>query len=170
MNQHTRLDGNPIPFIDVAAQRRLGGTVVNGWQFNTIVTAQTGSPFSIVYPVFGGSYSLRPNVTGPILTPHSISGKWFTGNFTKPAAGTDGNVQRNSLYGPGLASGDVSLFKTLHFTERFGTELRAEVYNITNTPQFQNPDTYLGDANFGLVSATRLASERQMQMAVRFVF
>jgi hypothetical protein len=79
-------------------------------------------------------------------------------------------VQRNSLYGAGLASGDVSLFKTVHFTERFGAELRAEIYNITNTPQFQNPDSFLGDANFSLVSATRLASERQMQMAVRFLF
>jgi hypothetical protein len=144
--------------------------VIGGWQFNTIVTAQTGSPFTLVYPVFGGSYSLRPNVTGPIYTPHSILGPWFTGNFSPPAPGTDGNVQRNSLYGAGLASGDVSLFKTVHFTERFGAELRAEIYNITNTPQFQNPDSFLGDANFSLVSATRLASERQMQMAVRFLF
>ena len=143
---------------------------LGGWQLNTIVTAQTGSPFSIVYPVFGGSYSLRANATGPILQPHSIRGQWFTGNFSQPAPGTDGNVQRNSLYGPGLASGDVSLFKTLKLTERFSTELRAEVYNVTNTPAFTNPDTNPADANFGRITGTRLASERQMQMAVRFLF
>lgn len=143
---------------------------LGGWQMNTIVTAQTGSPFSIVYPVYGGGTSLRANAAGPILQPHSITNKFFTGNFSQPAAGTDGNVGRNSLYGPGLAEGDVSLFKTLHFTERFGTELRAEVYNVTNTPQFTNPDTNPNDGNFGRVSGTRLASERQMQMAVRFVF
>jgi hypothetical protein len=143
---------------------------VGGWQLNTIVTLQTGSPFSVVYPQYGGTYSLRANATGPIRTPHNITTPWFTGNFSQPAPGTDGNVQRNSLYGPGVASGDVSLFKTLHLTERFGAELRAEVYNVTNTPQFQNPDTNPQDANFGLVSATRLASERQMQMAVRFLF
>jgi len=144
--------------------------VVGGWQMNTIVTAQTGSPFSIVYPSYGGTYSLRANVTGPILQPHSIRGQYFTGNFSQPAAGSDGNVARNSLYGPGFATGDVSLFKTLHFTDRFGTELRAEVYNVTNTPQFTNPSGNPSDGNFGRVSATRLASERQMQMAVRFLF
>ena len=144
--------------------------VVGGWQMNTIVTAQTGSPFSILYPSYGGGTSLRANVTGLILQPHSIRGQYFTGNFTQPAAGTEGNLQRNSIYGPGLASGDVSLFKTLHLTERFGAELRAEVYNVTNTPQFTNPDTNPTDGNFGRISGTRLASERQMQMAVRFVF
>jgi hypothetical protein len=143
---------------------------LGGWQMNTIVTAQTGSPFSIDYPVYGGGTSLRANATGPILLPHSITGQYFTGTFSQPAAGTDGNVGRNSIYGPGLAEGDVSLFKTLHFTERFGTELRAEVFNVTNTPQFTNPDTNPGDGNFGRVSGTRLASERQMQMAVRFLF
>src|ERR1700687_1370272 len=29
MNQHTRLDGNPIPFIDVAAQRRRLGSAID---------------------------------------------------------------------------------------------------------------------------------------------
>ena len=29
MNQHTRLDGSPIPFIDVAAQRRRLGSAID---------------------------------------------------------------------------------------------------------------------------------------------
>ena len=29
MNQHTRLDGSPIPFIDVAAQRRRLGNAID---------------------------------------------------------------------------------------------------------------------------------------------
>lgn len=163
--------------LPVGRGRMFGGSmnrgldaVIGGWQMNTIVSAQTGSPFTPVYPTFGGSYSLRPNVNGVINQTHSVSGSWFTGNFSQPAAGTNGNVGRDSLFGPGLASGDVSLFKTVPVTERFKTELRAEVYNITNTPQFQNPDANVPDANFGRITATRLASERQMQMAVRLVF
>jgi len=68
--------------------------------------------------------------------------------------------------------GDVSLFKTLTLTERFKTELRAEAFNITNTPQFTNPSGSWNpsDSNFGLITGTRQASERQLQMAVRILF
>ena len=55
-------------------------------------------------------------------------------------------------------------------TERIKAELRAEVFNVTNTPQFTNPDGNIQDGNFLRVTGTRQASERQMQMAVRFTF
>jgi hypothetical protein len=36
------------------------------------------------------------------------------------------------------------VFKYLSLTERVKTELRAEAFNITNTPQFTNPDSNVG--------------------------
>ncbi|AFL87537.1 hypothetical protein Terro_1227 [Terriglobus roseus DSM 18391] len=148
--------------------------IVGGWQLNTIVQAQTGTPFSVTFPVYGGGTSIRADYANngqPIYT-HSIQG-----NYINPAAfsktqpnGRQGNTGRNQFYGPGFAAGDVSMFKTLGVTERLKTELRAEVFNVTNTPQFQNPDGTITDGNFGKVTATRLASERQMQMAIRFLF
>lgn len=145
-------------------------TVAGGWQFNAIVQAETGTPFNIVYPQYGGNFSIRANHDGPIALTHSISKGWFdpTG-FSKPAVG-DGNVGRNGVYGPGIAEGDISMFKNISFTERLKCELRAEAFNITNTPQFTNPDGNVTDGNFGLISATRQYSERQLQMAVRFTF
>ncbi len=153
-----------------------------GWQINTIVQAETGTPFSILFNQYGNTFSPRANAVTPVQVTHSVAGPYFTGAFTVPAAGQEGNTGRNEFYGPGLATGDVSLFKTLHITERFGTELRAEIFNVTNTPQFGGPDTTLQDASsnngvyttagtrFGRITSVRLASERQMQMAVRFVF
>ncbi len=153
-----------------------------GWQLNTIVQAETGTPFSILFNEYGNTFSPRANAVVPVHVTHSVAGPYFTGAFTVPAPGQEGNTGRNEFYGPGLATGDVSLFKTLHFTERFGTELRAEIFNVTNTPQFGGPDTTLQDASanngvyttadtrFGRISSVRLASERQMQMAVRFTF
>ena len=156
-----------------------------GWQLNSIVQAATGSPYSVLFNQYGGTYSLRANAIGPVRTTHSIANPYLTGTFAMPAAGQEGNTGRNAFYGPGLASGDVSLFKTLHFTERFGTELRAEIFNVTNTPQFTNPDSNPADGkknadgsytisatsgSFGRVTGSRQASERQMQMAVRFLF
>jgi carboxypeptidase family protein len=145
-----------------------------GWQFNTVVSAQSGTPFTVIgVENYGNTYSLRANqvVAGNPVT-HSVLSQPYlvTSDFAAPAAGTEGNTGRNEFYGPGVAEGDVSLFKTLHLTERFGTELRAEVYNVTNTPQFTNPDANLPDGTFGQITASRQYSERQMQMAVRFIF
>ena len=146
-------------------------SVLGGWQLNTIVQAEDGTPVTITYPQYGGNFSIRASHDGPVKLPHGISSYWFdpTG-FYKPALGTDGNLGRNGVYGPGLVSGDVSVFKNLNVTERVKAELRAEAFNITNTPQFTNPDSNVGDGNFGQISATRQYSERQLQMAVRFTF
>ncbi len=144
-----------------------------GWQLNTIVSAQTGTPFTVTgIEGNGQTYDLRANETGGAPITHQVlSGPYLNkADFSSPATGVEGNTGRNAFYGPGLAEGDVSLFKTLHFTERFSSELRAEVYNVTNTPQFTNPDAYVKDGTFGQITGTREYSERQMQMAVRFLF
>ena len=146
-------------------------TIAGGWQINTIVQAETGTPFTVTYPQYGGNYSIRASANGPIPQPHSISGHWFDPTvFFKPALGTDGNIPRNFLHGPGIAQGDVSVFKNISLTERVKAELRAEAFNVTNTPQFTNPDSNVGDGSFGQISGTRQYSERQLQMAVRFTF
>lgn len=145
--------------------------LAGGWQINAIVQAQTGTPLSITTQDFSGNYSPRASAVGGLSLPRSISGLWFnTSNIVATPLGSEGNIGRNSVYGPGTAQGDVSLFKTLHFTDRFATELRAESFNITNTPQFQNPVGNTSDGNFGRVTATRQYSERQLQMAIRLLF
>jgi hypothetical protein len=144
-----------------------------GWQLNTIVSAETGSPFTITgIEGNGQTYDLRANKTGGYPYTHSVlSGPYLAkADFSAPSAGTEGNTARNGFYGPELAEGDVSLFKTLHLTDRLGAELRAEIYNVTNTPQFTNPDANILDGTFGQITGTREYSERQMQMAVRFTF
>ena len=146
-------------------------TMLGGWQLNTVVQAENGTPVTVSYPQYGGNFSIRASHNGPVSLPHGISGNWFDpSGFYKPALGSDGNLERNAVFGPGFASGDLSIFKNLAFTERVKTELRAEAFNITNTPQFTNPDSNVGDGNFGRISATRQYSERQLQMAVRFTF
>jgi hypothetical protein len=86
------------------------------------------------------------------------------------ANGQQGNVPRNSLYGPGFKDLDLSVFKDLSITERVRTQLRGEAFNLTNTPAFTNPVSNLTDPNAGRITATRQSSERQIQLAVRFTF
>ncbi len=61
--------------------------------------------------------------------------------FSVPKPGTYGNSARNSLAGPSLAQLDLTLSKKFAVSERASLELRGEVYNITNHPNFANPGT-----------------------------
>ncbi|HEY0786128.1 MAG TPA: TonB-dependent receptor [Acidobacteriaceae bacterium] len=150
---------------------------VGGWQFNTIAQLGTGTPFNLNV---GGNPSNQPDRIGSFSVSHSIVHPYFTTTaFADPPSvhannqtvwTRPGTFGRNQIYGPGTKTVDVSLFKTVPLTERVGAELRAEAFNALNTPQFTNPDGNLYDGNFGLITGTRQASERQLQFAVRFTF
>ena len=86
-------------------------------------------------------------------SPVTINGRvragqsWFdTSGFSAPASLTFGNVGRNILTGPDLVNLDFSLFRKFAFTEHMGLELRAETFNLTNTPHFNNPGGTFGSA------------------------
>jgi hypothetical protein len=70
---------------------------------------------------------------------------------------------------------DFSVFKNTHFAESKVLQLRAEFFNLFNTPQFDNPATTVGTSTFGKVSSAgsepvfqRL--ERQIQLAAKVDF
>jgi hypothetical protein len=46
-----------------------------------------------------------------------------------------------------------SLFKDTHLTESKVLQLRAEVFNLANTPQFNNPAATVGSGAFGTISS-----------------
>ena len=48
-------------------------------------------------------------------------------------------------------------------------QLRMEVYNVTNTPSFGNPNGQLGNAAFGTITNT-IGTPRQMQFAAKLLF
>ncbi len=145
--------------------------IAGGWQINSLVQLQSGQPFTVQYPDYGGNFSQRPVQTGRLAQPHSISGTWFDrAVYSRPAAAAQGSVGRNSLYGPGFVDLDLSIFKDIAITERVHTELRGEAFNLTNTPAFTNPLGDLTNPNAGKINGVRQNSERQLQLAVRFTF
>ena len=56
-----------------------------------------------------------------------------------------------------MANIDFSLFKTFSLLERFKAQFRAEVFNMTNTPQFYGPNTTFGISTFGQITAQRIS-------------
>jgi hypothetical protein len=153
--------------------------LIGGWQVNIIGRIASGNPFDLSAG-FGTSNLDRPDFVAPINYPKSISGTWFnTSSFARPpvvlANGQNvfsrlGTLRRDQLYGPGQRSADVSVQKNIQLTERYVLELHGDAFNVTNTPQFTNPDGILTDANYGKVTAIQLDSQRELQLAARFTF
>jgi hypothetical protein len=70
---------------------------------------------------------------------------------------------------------DFSVFKNTHLTESKVLQLRAEIFNLSNTPQFNNPGNTAGSSNAGIISSagstqTFQRTERQIQLAAKINF
>jgi hypothetical protein len=73
---------------------------------------------------------------------------------------------------PGAENMDMSLFKNFNLSKRnegIRLQFRAEAFNVFNHPQFQGPDTIVGDSNFGVITST-VNSPRQLQLALKLYF
>ena len=109
-----------------------------------------GKPVTVaVENLLGGGQSRglqRPDlVLGCDPYTNSASGFWLNpACFSVPQPGTFGNLARNAFYGPGFAQVDTSVSKQFLLTERFRVELRGEIYNILNHPNWANPTVNLG--------------------------
>ncbi len=160
--------------------KRLGGDipktadyVIGGWQWNNVIIKATGTPIDISgAPSTANGQNGRPDYHGGCHTGVSAF-VWLacpTGAFTAPA-GFIGTLRRNAFPGPGTFTWDTSVFKVFSVTQRVKTELRAQVYNLTNTPQFQNPDGNYNNGDFGQLISPRLApTNRELELAIRVSF
>ena len=136
--------------------QRFGGSasglvnkIIGGWQWNGIVNAQSGFPFT---PQAGANVSgtgdtdipdvpnHNPAFTGPVITGvdgFKKTGRYFDpGAFLLPLSGTFGNVTRGSLTGPPLTTVDTSLFKKIRINEQWNLQFRAEVFNGSQSREF----------------------------------
>ena len=154
---------------------------VGGWTVNFQTTMQTGFPLAISQSNLNSSIGTsvqRPNAIGvsPDTTGslESRLGAYINkAAFSLAPQYTFGNLSRTiTERGPGIANIDFSLFKTysaemLHTT--FKAQFRAEVFNLSNTPQFYGPNTTFGSSNFGQIT-TQANFPRVFQLGVRFFF
>ena len=68
----------------------------------------------------------------------------------------------------------MSLFRTFAVTSAVGVQFRAEAFNVTNTPHFNNPNGNVNSGNFGKILSTdanwALARSRQFRFGFRVTF
>jgi hypothetical protein len=82
-----------------------------------------------------------------------------------------GNAGRNTLRGPGFFNLDMSVFRTIAFTEGISLQLRAEALNALNHPNFANPATNVTDpATFGYITSTTGQGSRIFRLGARVSF
>jgi hypothetical protein len=150
--------------------------ILGGWQWNNIITLQTGTPFDLYV---NGTPQDRPDVTGSVSAKISDGHGIITGDFAAPPVNSDGvftrpgTLARNAVYGPGLHTWDTGMVKSATFADRYKVEFRADFFNLFNHPQFDNASFQTNAlstiANPG-TATTRFSSARQLQLALRFTF
>jgi hypothetical protein len=153
-----------------------------GWQFSGILLLRGGLPLTVTQATGVSSTGTgnRPNRVCDGRLDNPTIDRWFDLSCFVPTVdntGTYGDSGRGVIRGPGSFNIDASLIKNT----RFGgvtTEIRIEAFNILNHPQFANPNTVIGNAAAGTISAMLSSPscslcgtvERQVQLGVKVRF
>jgi hypothetical protein len=165
--------------------------MLKGWTLAGIVIVQSGLPMTLTDPNAGGVYgraatstiTLCPgatyrNLATPGTTGSRLNGWIDTTAICAPAAiGSDGSTGygtagQSIMQGPSQFNTDFSLGKTTRvggLREDAVLAFRMELYNALNHPQFANPGTALGTANFGIITQNSVAP-RLIQFAIKYLF
>src|SRR5579864_3605894 len=163
------------------------GALLTGWSVNSIVTLQDGFPFTpqLSYnPSNNGDTRnpvrpfANPAFTGPVIlgTPQ----EWFNpAAFLAPSntaanAGFYGNVGRNTLTGPGLATWDFSAVKDTRLRENLSLQFRAEIFNLLNRANFNLPNAVVFTPSgvsptAGAITSTSTTA-RQVQFGLKLLW
>ena len=119
--------------------------LVGGWQIAGTIRFSTGVPINIRAPNTLGSFGYgvkRSNVSGDPNLSNPTPERWFnTDVFTAPGRFEQGTAPRhmNELRQDGIADANISLRKRFQIVERMLAQLRAEFFNLTNSPVFGVP-------------------------------
>jgi hypothetical protein len=167
--------------------------VAGGWQLNAIISLYSGQAFTPQLsfdPTNTGSGGPRPDLVGD---PYNFSGApcgsyqnvncWYNpAAFAVPGpapgqppnpggslASMFGNSSRGSLRGPAFYDTDFSIFKNFKFAEKATLQLRGEIFNLFNTPQFALPNPQVDTPTAGQITST-LHESRQIQLSVNVSF
>ena len=147
--------------------------IAGNWRINGVVSRVTGLPFTAT----ASSTSLNaPNNTqvanqlkSHVATLGGIgsSATWFdTSAFAAVSTAAFGTASRNGLRGPGSSDLDLGMVRSFALPRGIQLTLRAEAFNVTNTPNFALPATSVSSSSFGHITST--AGSASDQRVIRF--
>ncbi len=162
--------------------------IVGGWQVNNLISVYSGTPFNVTSSgtsLNAPGSSQRADLVKPkveILGGHGKGQPYFDPLAFKPVTEARfGTAGWNILRGPGVSQWDFGLFREFRFKERYSIQFRAESFNFTNTPHFNNPGANVSDLRIdsttgaitdlnGFSEITSSFGERQIRFGLRLGF
>jgi hypothetical protein len=158
-----------FPF--AANRRGVVAHVVKNWEIGSIVTVQSGLPFtpSIGTDPANTGTSRRPDrLASGTVEERTLERDFDVSAFRVPQAFTYGNSGRNILYGRAFRNWDFIAVRNFPLYERARLQFRGEFFNFTNTPAFGGPVSNIQAGNAGqIVSA---GEPRSIQLALKLIW
>ena len=165
--------------------------VIGGWQIGGIWTVQSGLPQTITIGGVdrsgtGNGYD-RPVATlaSGGYAANQVPSRWYDpAAFVEAAAGTYGNLGRDTMTTPGIFGLDFDAHKefVMPFQETHRLQFRFEAFNVLNHPVWGAPNgnilagqtfpgqpTTAAHQGFGVINGTALPM-RQLQLALKYIF
>jgi hypothetical protein len=164
--------------------------LANNWQISSIITAQSGRPFSVWNGAsfraggdynadggggaVGGGFYDRPDApaAGAVKSSFSkqdfLDGLFDASIFPKPLPGHDGTLGRNTFRGPRFVTVDMSLTRSFAIRGERQLQLRLEAFNALNNVNLLLPNADLSLSSFG--KSTQAFEARTLQAGIRFSF
>jgi Carboxypeptidase regulatory-like domain len=180
----------PSPF-----KEGLGNVILGGWRFSTILVMQGGLPFTVytsapfnpILSPSGAVIGLKPGSgdynadgydfdvpnrppAGTVKTGNRtdfINGFAAASAFPVPALGSEGNLGRNTYFGPGMANINVQFAKVFTW-ERYSLEFRADIFNLFNRVNLTTPISDLSSSQFGMSTSQNLPRAAQFGLHLNF--
>ena len=161
------------------------GKALGNWQLNGILTAMSGTPFTVFdsndvslqgsAPEISGFSSNRPNVVANPNSGPRTAAQWFNKSAFQPIVQDPnspvqqfGNEGRNAVQGPGYVNWDFSAFKNIRLTESKELQFRGELFNVLNHTNLRLPVSDIESPTFGQIQSD--VSQRKIQVALKFLF
>lgn len=152
----------------------LASAVAGGWSLQWIAAVQDGQPFTIACSATTaaglGCDALKVPGQDPYSGPHNATHFLNASAFANPSSSATGLTalggSPTQVTGPAYRRLDISLFRRIALVDQVRLELRAEAFNITNTPNFSAPGNlnFTSPSTFASITSTR-DNARQLQFA-----
>jgi hypothetical protein len=165
-------------------------SILGGFRTSGVYTYYSGHPFTVNG---GGGLAAALDPNGAATATLNLIGKptlvhntdcWFyaaqnpqcrvnapnlTDAFSLPAPGVIGNSGRNTLRGPHTNVFDAALLREFPIHETANLEFRWEVFNVSNTPLFGQPNNNFSSGAAGQITSLS-GDPRVMQLALRLSY
>jgi outer membrane receptor protein involved in Fe transport len=152
--------GEGKPFLNDGG---MGSVLLGGWQVNGLLSFYSGTPFTITASGTSldlpGSNQVADQLKDTVEILGNVSPeqnqRWFDTTAFRPVTEERfGTAGFNRMRGPGFGNFDLSVFRSFPLGANRTLQFRFEIFNLTNTPHFSNPQGSVNASNFGVITGT----------------